>query len=150
MVEFVGFQAVDDNDNYDSNAKTELDANIIDVEFINDENDFNKSVETYYAFTNVSRHLEDAMQNSFIDFDYFQEANNYCPDDDGPSNDVIDKLKDSSRKVNDFKNTLLIPHGLENKDFILKNKKDECSVDELQKDIENHQLYDALLSAKKI
>ena len=69
MVEFVGFQAVDDNDNYDSNAKTELDANIIDVEFINDENDFNKSVETYYAFTNVSRHLEDAMQNSFIDFD---------------------------------------------------------------------------------
>ena len=150
MVEFVGFQAVDDNDNYDSNAKTELDANIIDVEFINDENDFNKSVETYYAFTNVSRHLEDAMQNSFIDFDYFQEANNYCPDDYGPSNDVIDKLKDSSRKVNDFKNTLLIPHGLENKDFILKNKKDECSVDELQKDIENHQLYDALLSAKKI
>ena len=116
MVEFVGFQAVDDNDNYDSNAKTELDANIIDVEFINDENDFNKSVETYYAFTNVSRHLEDAMQNSFIDFDYFQEANTYCPDDYGPSNDVIDKLKDSSRKVNDFKNTLLIPHGLENKD----------------------------------
>ena len=150
MVEFVGFQAVDDNDNYDSNAKTELDANIIDVEFINDENDFNKSVETYYAFTNVSRHLEDAMQNSFIDFDYFQEANNYCPDDYGPSNDVIDKLKDSSRKVNDFKNTLLIPHGLENKDFILKNKKDECSVDELQKDIENYKLYDALLSAKKI
>ena len=24
---------------------------------------------------------EDTMQDSFIDFDYSQEANNYCPDD---------------------------------------------------------------------
>ena len=161
MAEFVHFQPVDDNDNCDSNAETELDANITDVEFINDENDFNKSVETYYDFTNVNRHLEEAMQSSFIDFDYSQEVNNYCPDDYGPSDDVIDKFKDSSKKVNDFKNTVLIPHGLENKDSFyfdllfairqqLKNKKDECSVDELQKDIENYKLYDALLSAKKI
>ena len=56
------------------------------------------------------------MQSSFIDFDYSQEVNNYCPDDYGPSDDVIDKFKDSSKKVNDFKNTVLIPHGLENKD----------------------------------
>ena len=64
------------------------------------------------------------MQSSFIDIDCSQEVNNYCPDDYGPSDDVIDKFKDSSKKVNDFKNkkvndfknTVLIPHGLENKD----------------------------------
>ena len=32
------------------------------------------------------------------------------------SDDVIDKCKDSIKKVNDFRSTLLIPYGLENKD----------------------------------
>ena len=114
------FEAVNDNDNYDSNIETELDANIGDVEFIDDENDFNESVETHYAFTNVNRHPEDAMQDSFINFDYSQEANNYCPDDYDSSDDVIDEFKDSSKKVNHFRSTFLIPHSLENKDrFIL-------------------------------
>ena len=50
------------------------------------------------------------------------------------SDDVIDKCKDSTKKVNDFSSTLLIPHGLQNKDsfyfallfairYQLKNKK---------------------------
>ena len=160
MAGFNDFEAADDNDSYDSNAETKLDANISDVEFINDQNDFNESVETYYALTNVNRRLEDAMQDSFIDFDYSQEVNNYCPDDYDPSNDVIDKFKDSSKKVNEFRSTILITNVLENKDsfcfallfavrYQLKNKKDEFSVDVLQKDIENDQLYDVLLSAKK-
>ena len=34
------------------------------------------------------------MQDSFIDFGYSQEANNYCPDDYDPSDDVIDEFKD--------------------------------------------------------
>ena len=116
MANFVNFEAVDDNNNYDSNAETELDANTSDVEFIDDENDFNESVETYYAFTNVNRCLEDALQDSFTDFGYSQESNNYCPDDYHPSDDVIDECKDSSKKVNDFRSTILILQGLENKD----------------------------------
>ena len=72
MANFVDSEAVNDNNNYDSNAETELDVNISDVEFIDDENDFNESVDTYYAFTNVNRRLEDAMQDSFTDFDYSQ------------------------------------------------------------------------------
>ena len=55
---------------------------------------------------------------------------------------------------------LLIPHGLENKDsfycaplfairYQLKNKKNECGVAELKKDIENDQLYDVLFLAKE-
>ena len=94
MANFVEFEAADDNDNYDSNAETELDANICDFELINDENNFNESVETYYAFTNVNRRLEDAMQDTFIDFGYSQEANNYCPNDYNPSDEVIDEIKD--------------------------------------------------------
>ena len=60
----------------------------------------------------------------------------------------------------------MIPLGLENIDsfyftqcyillyilfaicYQLKNKKDECSIDELKSDIENEQLYDTLLSSK--
>ena len=63
------------------------------------------------------------------------------------SDDVIDKCKDSIKKVNDFRSTLLIPYGLENKDsfyfallFAIRDqlkdkKKNECIIDELQKDI---------------
>ena len=58
--------------------------NVSDGNFINDENDFDENVEGYFAFTNVSRSVEDAMQNFFINFDYYQEANNYCPDDYNP------------------------------------------------------------------
>ena len=95
----------------------------------------------------------------FNDFDFSKEANNYCPNDYDPSDDVIDEFKDSAKKVHDFKSTHLIQHGLENIDsfyFILlfaihrqfKNKKDECSIDELKNDIENDQLYDVLFSTK--
>ena len=121
MADFVDFQAIDDNNNSnnnnDSNTEAEPDANVSDIEFIDDENDFNESVETYYVFTNVNRRLEDAIQDSFIDFDYSQEANNYCPDDYDRSDDVIDEFKHSTKNVNDLKSTLLIPHGLENKDL---------------------------------
>ena len=56
------------------------------------------------------------MQDFFIDFDFYQETNNYCLDDYDQSDGAIDEFKDSSKKVNDFKGTLLIPHSLENKD----------------------------------
>ena len=44
ITDFVDFQAIDDNDNYDSNTDAESDANVSDIEFIDDENDFNESV----------------------------------------------------------------------------------------------------------
>ena len=57
------------------------------------------------------------MRDSFIDFDYSQEANNYCLEDYDPNNQLIDKFKDSRKKVEDFKSTLLIPEGFENIDY---------------------------------
>ena len=92
------------------------------------------------------------MQDSFIDFDYSQEANNYCPDDYDLSQETIDEFKESAKKDQDFKSTLLILQGLENINSFhyalfyvircqLKNKNNECgNYNELKKDIENDQL----------
>ena len=52
----------------------EADEKVIDGDFIDDENVFHENIEDYYAFINVSRSVEDAIQDSFIDFDYSQEA----------------------------------------------------------------------------
>lgn len=130
-----------------------------DNKFIDDENIFDESIKTHYAFTNVSRSYDDAMRDAFIDFDYSQESNNYCPEDFDPNENVINKFKKSTKKVDDFKNTLVIPQGLENEDsfyyaflyairYRLKNRKDECCDDKLKKYIENDKLFDSLLSAK--
>ena len=157
MADFVEFEAAIDDD-YNSEVE---DTNVSDIDDFIDDNNYDESVETYYAFTNVNRHLEDAVQDSFDDFGYSQQGNNYGPDDYDPFDDIIDDFKDSAKKLDDFKSTHLIPHGLENIDsFYLallfaiscqfKNKKDECSTDELKSDIENDQLYDVLLSRKDI
>ena len=86
------------------------------------------------------------MQDSFIDFDYSQEANNYCPDDYDLSQETIDEFKESAKKDQDFKSTVLILQGLENINsfhyvllyvirYQLKNKNNECGNDnELKKD----------------
>ena len=54
--------------------------NVSDVDFIDDENDFDDNVEDCYAFTNVSRSYEDTMKDLFIYFNWSQEANDYCMD----------------------------------------------------------------------
>ena len=48
-----------------------------DNEFI-DDNEIDENVEDHYAFTNVNRNYADAVYDSFSDFDYDQEPNNYC------------------------------------------------------------------------
>ena len=40
--------------------------NVSDNDFISDQNDFDESVEDYYAFTNVSRSYKDAMKRIII------------------------------------------------------------------------------------
>ena len=101
------------------------------------------------------------MQDSFIAFDYSQEANNYCPEDYDPNNEIIVEFKDSAKKLDDFESTLLIPHGFENidsfyyafftyLDIMWKIKNNECvNEDELKKDLVNDELYDKLLVVKE-
>ena len=93
MADFANVEAVEDNID---DSVVDLDEenedvyeDVSDANFIDDEKDFDENVEDYYAFTNVSRCVEEAMQDSFIDFDYSQEANNYCPDDYDPSEEII-------------------------------------------------------------
>ena len=59
-VEFVNFEAVEDNvdDVINANEGGEVYKNVSDGDFIYDENNFDKDVEDYYAFTNVSRSVE--------------------------------------------------------------------------------------------
>ena len=142
MADFVKFEVAfydDDNDDYNSEVE---DTNVSDIDDFIDDNDYDESVETYYAFTNVNSSLEEAVQDTY-----------------DPFGDIIDEFKNSAKRLDDLKSTLLIPHGLENIDSFpfalllaicnqLKNEKDECRIDELKSDIENDQLYDAILSRK--
>ena len=85
-----------------------------DEEFI-DDSVIEQSVTDYYGFTNVSRDYTDAVQDSFSDFDYDQEANNYYAEDDLHDFE-IDEFKDYKSRVDKFAKTLLNPQGLNNKD----------------------------------
>ena len=76
MADFVKFEDAVDDDNDDYNSEVE-DTNVSDIDDFIDDNKYDESVETYYTFTNVNRRFEDAVQDSFDDFDYSQEANNY-------------------------------------------------------------------------
>ena len=93
------FEAVEDS-NIDKIDVTEenMFENKSDVEFIDNQNDFDENVEVYYAFTNVNMGVDDAMPDSFIDFDYSQEASSYSADDYGPSKEIIDQFEDSAKK----------------------------------------------------
>ena len=117
MANFVNFETAEDNvDNVIDKEGEEVYENVSDGDFIDNKNNFDEDVEDYDAFTNVSRSVKDAMQDSFIDFDYSQEVNNYCRDDYYPEEEIIDELKDSAKKAEDFNRTLLIPQGFGNID----------------------------------
>ena len=161
MADFVNFETVHDSNIDEIDDKQIISENVGDVDYIDNDNDFDENLEYYYAFTNVSRSYEDAMEDSFIDFDWSQEANNYCMDDYDPTKNTIDEFRNSAKRVEDLKQTLLIPQGPKNIDsfyycllyairYQLKNKKNECqNDDELKMDIDNDKLYDALSAIKE-
>lgn len=79
IAEFVNFEVKDNIDDViDVDKGEEMYKNVSDSGFTDDENKFDENVEDYYTFTNVSRRIEEAMQDSFINFDYSQEDNKYC------------------------------------------------------------------------
>ena len=98
MDEFINFEAVEDNMDEIDVVEENMIENVSDVNLIDDENNFDENIDDYYAFTNVNRSVEAAMQDYFIDFDYSQEANNYCPDDYDLSQETIDEFKESAKK----------------------------------------------------
>ena len=63
-----------------------------DEEFI-DDSDVAESLIDRYAFANVSKDYTQAVEESFSDFDYDQELNNYCNENE-IDNLEIDNFKD--------------------------------------------------------
>ena len=68
-----------------------------DREFIDDA-EYDENVENYQAFDNVSRDYDDAINDSLSGFDFFQEATNYCSDNE-IEEAVVDNFKDSKKKL---------------------------------------------------
>ena len=82
MADFLLTEAVDDDDdaidegNIDFEGNINEEMTISDEEFI-DDSEINESITDHYGFTNVSRDYTEAVEDSFSDFDFDQEPNNY-------------------------------------------------------------------------
>ena len=116
MADFSLTEAVDEDV---TTAGTDDEGNIVnmtvsDEEFI-DDSVIEESLTDYDGFTNVSRDYTDTVQDSFSDFDYDQEPNNYCNEDEF-ENLKIDDFKDYKSKIEKFTKTLFNPQGFDNKD----------------------------------
>ena len=85
-----------------------------DEEFIED-SVIEESVTDHYGFTNVSRDYSEAVEDSFSDFDFEQEPNNYCNENEIHDLEVHN-FKNYKSKIEKFTKTLLNPQGLNNKD----------------------------------
>ena len=87
-------------------------------QFFDDETQIDENIEDYYAFTNVCRGVRDARQDSFLKSDSSEsqqhEVNNYCNDNYDPKFEYINEFRDSAKRIEKFKNTILCPKGLEN------------------------------------
>ena len=124
MADFLLTEAAVDDDDADNddiacgdegNIISNEDMTLSDEEFIDDSFVEESSISDYYGFTNVSKDYTQAVEDSFSDFDYDQEPNNYCNENE-IDNLEIDDFKNYKSKIEKFKETLLNPQGLNNKD----------------------------------
>ena len=130
----------------------------------NDETQIDENIEDYYTFPNVSRSIEEAMQDSFIESDSSQshhEVNKFCDDNYNPDSEQIDQFRNYAKRIEEFKRALLCVHGLVYLDsfyyailyaicYQFENKKDKCqNDDQLKQDIENDKLCNTLSNLKE-
>ena len=115
MADFLLTEAVDEDDvgGVDEGNIYEH-MTLSDEEFI-DDSVIEESVTDHYGFTNVSRDYTQAVEDSFSDFDYDQEPNNYCNENEIHDLEV-DNFKDYKSKIEKFTKSLVNPQDLNNKD----------------------------------
>ena len=117
---------------------------ISDEEFI-DDSEINESITDHYGFANVSRNCTEPVEDSFSDFDFDQEPNNYCNENEIRDLE-IDNFKDYKSKIENFVKTLFNPQGLNNDDsffyailfairYQLSRKVEPCDDEQLKIDI---------------
>ena len=162
MADFLLTEAVDDDAIDEGNVDFESNINekmtISDEEFI-DDSEINESVADHYGFTNVSRDYTDAVEDSFSDFDFDQEPNNYCNENEIRDFE-INNFKDYKSKIENFVKTLINPQGLNNGDsffysiffairYHLSRKVENCDDDELKRDI-GAEIFDEICPLKSM
>ena len=144
MLDFLFSEAIEEDGSLFDESEDEIET-VSDKDFI-DDTEIDESVEDHYAFTNVNRNYADAVYDFFSDFDYDQEPNNYCNENE-VCNLPVDEFKDYKEKIVLFIGTLINPLGLNNKDsffysnlytvrYFLTQKIEPCTnEDELRPDI---------------
>ena len=120
MTGFINFEADDVDDDFIDGCELQT---VSDNEFIDDETQIDNNLEDYYAFTNVFRSAEDAMQDSFLDSDSSEsqpnEVSNYCNDNYDPKSEQTNKFRVSAKRIEEFMHTLLSPQQFEKSGFFL-------------------------------
>ena len=153
MADFLLSEAIDEDGIDVGNIDFDESLRESDEDFT-DDGETDESVADHHAFTNVTRDYTESVEDSFSDFDFDQEPNNHCNE-----NEIcylpIDNFKDYKSKVESFTKTLINPKGFNNKDSVfysilfalrynLKGKVEECEDDEIKEDIGSelfHEIY---------
>ena len=157
MADFLLTEAIDDDDAIDEGNISE---NIIisDEEFI-DDSEINESITDHYGFTNVSKNYNEAVEEPFSDFDFDQEPNNYCNENEIRDLE-IDNFKDYKLKIENFVKTLVNPQGLYNVDsffyailftirYQLSGKVEPCDDEQFKIDI-GAEIFDEIYPLKSL
>ena len=76
MSDFLFSETIEEDGNLVDESEDETET-VSNNDFI-DDTEIDDTVEDHYAFTNVNRNYADAVCDSFSDFDFDQEPNNYC------------------------------------------------------------------------
>ena len=148
MSEFIDFEA-EDEDCVSSQREEECVERESDNDFI-DDNNYNKSVSNYYAFENVERPYNNAMNDTLENFDHDQEP---C---EMATNAEIDNFDNYGERVDRFKSSLKNPHDLEISEsffysilygirYRLTEKVEYCDDDKMKRDI-TAEIFDQLNS----
>ena len=96
MSDFLFSEAIEEDASLVDESEDEIET-VSDNDFI-DDTEIDESVEDHYAFTNVNRNYADAVYDSFSDFDFDQEPNNYCNENE-VCNLTVDEFKTINKKL---------------------------------------------------
>ena len=145
-MDFLISEADEENASVQEEEDRDITPTVSDNEFIDDADFDDILAADYAAFENVTRHYNDSINDVLSDFDYEQEPNNYCNDDD-ETELSINEFENYKEKIESFKKTLVNPQGENNLDsffysilyairFYLNEKSDSCeNDDEIKTDI---------------
>ena len=99
MSDFLFSEAIEEDGSLVDESEDDIET-VSDNDFIDDA-EINESVVGHYAFTNVNRNYADAVYDSFSDFDFDQELNNYCNENEVCNLSVVE-FKDHKNKLSNL------------------------------------------------